>query len=143
MGTGMSSSSGGGDQPRHPLRPSDVVLTSIKRLGSQGIFTARDGSVAMVHESTTPRSYYRASYDNLPAHDSFINMDRGGFGRAPEGTTFGCVFDGVSSGGPINAFAAQAFTQHTLGWLRDPANRRRLFRRRSRSPQAASLGLCE
>ena len=33
------------------------------------------------------------------------------------GTNFGCVFDGVTSGGKINAYAAQAFTDFMMEWL--------------------------
>lgn len=33
------------------------------------------------------------------------------------GTTFGCLFDGVTAGGEINAYAAQAFAEYSLKWL--------------------------
>lgn len=38
-----------------------------------------------------------------------INMDRGGFGQCLDGTNCAAIFDGVSAGGKINLFAAQAF----------------------------------
>lgn len=65
-------------------------------------------------------------------------MDRGGFGQSRSasvthrfysrfsinivryprnGTNFGCVFDGVTAGGKINAMAAQAFAEFTVDWL--------------------------
>jgi hypothetical protein len=33
------------------------------------------------------------------------------------GTNFGCVFDGVSTGGKINVYAAQAFSDVCIKWL--------------------------
>ena len=115
---------------RYPAKLTAVTMTDIANLSSQGTrvvgtraaprlrtrgpealrcslpgtFVAGDGSVAMLHQSTTPHAHYRCKY----GVEGGINMDRGGFGLAPEGTTYACVFDGVSAGGVINAYAAQA-----------------------------------
>jgi hypothetical protein len=35
------------------------------------------------------------------------------------GINYGCIFDGVTAGGKINAFAAQSFTDSVLSWLGD------------------------
>jgi serine/threonine protein phosphatase PrpC len=88
-------------------------LTSIEELGSQGTIVSADGTVAMVHASTTPPNYYRSKYDISGG----INMDRGGFGRHADGTNVAVVFDGVSAGGKRNAYAAQAFARSTLTHL--------------------------
>ena len=42
-----------------------------------------------------------------------------------DGTNFGCIFDGVTAGGKINAYAAQAFSDFVLGWL---SQKHHLFR---------------
>jgi serine/threonine protein phosphatase PrpC len=93
--------------------PSLMQLTRIEELGSQGTVVSSDGTVAMVHESTTPPNYYRSKY----ALSGGINMDRGGFGRHADGTNVAVVFDGVSAGGKRNAYAAQAFARSTLSQL--------------------------
>ena len=72
-------------------------------------------SAAMLHISTVPQTYFQSKYKT----NYLINMDRGGFGYSPEGAAFGCVFDGVSAGGAVNAYAAQAFTSYCLEWLKD------------------------
>ena len=41
----------------------------------------------------------------------------GGFGQLKDGSSFGCMFDGVSAGGRINAYAAQAFATYVLQHL--------------------------
>ena len=46
----------------------------------------------------------------------FLNLE-GGFAHAPNGTNFGCAFDGVSSCGRRGAFAAQAFASFCLTFL--------------------------
>lgn len=90
--------------------------TSITSLSSQGLVQSTDpsASCAMVHESSSPPMFYKAMYN----HDGIINMDRGGFGHFATGTNYGCVYDGVTAGGVINAYAAQAFAEHTINWLR-------------------------
>ena len=50
-------------------------------------------------------------------------MDRGGCAQCAGGVNVACVFDGVTAGGRINVFAAQAFADYTLNWL--VQNRRR------------------
>eukprot|EP00047_Mylnosiga_fluctuans_P005984 m.244048 g.244048 ORF g.244048 m.244048 type:complete len:384 (-) comp14376_c0_seq1:352-1503(-) len=96
-----------GDKKHEP-----AVKTNIEVLGSQGSRTSKDASAAFLHASTSPPNYYLYMY-GLKS----INMDRGGFGHARNGTNFGCIFDGVTSGGKINAYAAQAFTDFFLNWL--------------------------
>ena len=46
-----------------------------------------------------------------------INMDRGGFAQCLDGTNCAAVFDGVSTGGKINLFAAQAFAEYVTEHL--------------------------
>ena len=50
-------------------------------------------------------------------------MDKGGYGTTRAGALFGCVFDGVSSGGPTSVHAAQSFTKSTLTILNDDHRR--------------------
>ncbi len=64
---------------------------------------AADQTATFVHGSTSPTNYYKFMY-NI---EDGLNMDRGGFGQGPDGTNFGCVFDGVTAGGKLNAYAAQ------------------------------------
>ena len=90
-----------------------IIQTDIEVLSSQGMHVSRDSSVAMSHASTSPPNYYRSKY----GIDGGINMDRGGFGRHIDGTNFGCIYDGVTSGGKRNAYAAQAFASFTLRQL--------------------------
>lgn len=89
--------------------------TKIASLESQGLLESTDHSCAMMHESSSPPNFYAATY----GHPTVINMDRGGFGHFRGGTNYACVFDGVTSGGKINAYAAQAFAEHTVKWLRE------------------------
>lgn len=91
--------------------------TCIASLSSQGLFVSDDGSAAMSHASTSPRNFYKACYNS----DDVINMDRGSFGHTRNGTNFGCVFDGVTAGGKINAYAAQAFSDCAYRFLMDNA----------------------
>eukprot|EP00048_Salpingoeca_helianthica_P003412 m.67139 g.67139 ORF g.67139 m.67139 type:complete len:377 (-) comp12691_c0_seq2:40-1170(-) len=93
-------------------RRREALKTDIDELGSQGVRESKDKSAAFVHGSTSPPTYYLCSYGI-----SSINMDRGGIGHGKNGTNFACIFDGVTSGGKINAYAAQAFTDFMMGWL--------------------------
>ena len=68
-----------------------------------------------VCRADSPPAYYEFKYGAEAA--SGINMDRGGFGHSKDGTNYGCVFDGVTAGGAINAHAAQAFAEYLLRWL--------------------------
>lgn len=79
----------------------------------------------------SPTNYYRALY----GIDDGLNMDRGGFAQLKfgcylifmfghiavllrrDGTNCACVFDGVTSGGIVNLYAAQSFTQSTIRFL--------------------------
>eukprot|EP00040_Diaphanoeca_grandis_P022053 m.117990 g.117990 ORF g.117990 m.117990 type:complete len:462 (-) comp28624_c0_seq1:355-1740(-) len=107
-------------QQPQPLRPSiPGTRTSIAQLHSQGTMVSADGSCALVHESSSPPNYYRARY-NTPEGE-VINMDRGGFGHHNDRVNYGCVFDGVTSGGKINAYAAQAFADYTCAFLQERA----------------------
>ncbi|EDQ91044.1 uncharacterized protein MONBRDRAFT_31709, partial [Monosiga brevicollis MX1] len=89
--------------------PGCVVATNQEQLASQGEIYHADGSneAVMHHLSTSPPKYYEFQYG--PEFRRGINMDRGGYGIAKDGTMFGCVFDGVTAGGKVNAYAAQAF----------------------------------
>jgi serine/threonine protein phosphatase PrpC len=91
----------------------DVSSTDISVLGSQGLTSTVDRSIAWIHATTVPAEYYEASY-NIKGG---CNMDRGGCGQTQAGYNFACVFDGVSAGGKINAYAAQAFSEITLSNL--------------------------
>lgn len=93
-------------------RRREAIKTTIEELGSQGVREAKDKSAAFIHATTSPPTYYLCSYGI-----SSINMDRGGIGHARNGTNFACIFDGVTSGGKINAYAAQAFTDFIMDWL--------------------------
>lgn len=64
-----------------------------------------------IPQTTVPEEYYASR------KWKDMNMDRGGYGTTAQGLHFGCVYDGVSSGGAINAHAAQAFTRTTLSLL--------------------------
>eukprot|EP00042_Codosiga_hollandica_P027387 m.136181 g.136181 ORF g.136181 m.136181 type:complete len:390 (-) comp52469_c0_seq1:259-1428(-) len=92
----------------------ETTATRIDFVSSQGLVAARDGSAAMMHESSTPSLYYKFRYGS----EFGLNMDRGGFGQSSNTTNFACVFDGVSCGGAINLYAAQAFADYTLEALR-------------------------
>eukprot|EP00041_Stephanoeca_diplocostata_P025387 m.662151 g.662151 ORF g.662151 m.662151 type:complete len:522 (+) comp22738_c0_seq22:564-2129(+) len=93
------------------------MSTRINSLSSQGMFVSDDGSAALSHASTSPKNFYKACYNS----DDVINMDRGSFGHTRNGTNFGSVFDGVTAGGKINAYAAQAFSDCTYRFLMDNA----------------------
>jgi exfoliative toxin A/B len=99
--------------PGYRARPLEIRTTSINMVGSQGLFESDDRSVALLHESTAPPNYFRSKYGSRQV----LNMDRGGFGQSDWGTNFGCVFDGVSTGGKINVYAAQAFAEVCIKWL--------------------------
>eukprot|EP00037_Helgoeca_nana_P012830 m.117141 g.117141 ORF g.117141 m.117141 type:complete len:531 (+) comp21676_c0_seq1:283-1875(+) len=86
--------------------------TKIDVLSSQSLLFSTDGSAALDHRSYSPPNFYKACYRQEP-----INMDRGCFGHCSNGTNFGCVFDGVTAGGKINAYAAQAFAEYTYKFL--------------------------
>ena len=118
MGAKGSKSGGAGSPDGSSLQDegSDLSLmrlTAIEELSSQGTTVSADGTVAMVHISTTPPNYYRSKY----GISGGINMDRGGFGHHADGTNIAVVFDGVSTGGKRNAYAAQAFARSTLTHL--------------------------
>jgi hypothetical protein len=70
---------------------------------------------AWMHATTVPAEYYEAHYSITGG----CNMDRGGYGQTKDGVNFACVFDGVSAGGKINAYAAQSFAETTLTCLDD------------------------
>eukprot|EP00038_Savillea_parva_P003311 m.123980 g.123980 ORF g.123980 m.123980 type:complete len:563 (+) comp11139_c3_seq1:529-2217(+) len=86
--------------------------TKIDVLSSQELLISADGSCALDHRSYSPANFYPACYQHEP-----INMDRGSFGHCSNKTNFGCVFDGVTAGGKINAYAAQAFAEYTYKFL--------------------------
>jgi serine/threonine protein phosphatase PrpC len=94
-------------------RPIEARATSINFVASQGLIESSDSSVALLHESTAPPNYFRSKYNSRQV----LNMDRGGYGQSNCGTNFGCVFDGVSTGGKINVYAAQAFAEVCMKWL--------------------------
>jgi serine/threonine protein phosphatase PrpC len=87
--------------------------TDISQLSSQGLESTEDGSISWMHSTTVPAEFYEASY-NIKGG---CNMDRGGCGQTRNGQNFACVFDGVSAGGKVNAYAAQAFSEITLTGL--------------------------
>eukprot|EP00045_Choanoeca_perplexa_P016975 m.236559 g.236559 ORF g.236559 m.236559 type:complete len:407 (-) comp17414_c0_seq3:2731-3951(-) len=93
-----------------PMKTTDATI-----LSSQGLIQGDTPTASMLHISTSPNSYYQHKYGAHAAGG--INMDRGGFGHALDGTNFGAVFDGVTAGGAVNAHAAQAFTDYTLRWF--------------------------
>eukprot|EP00055_Hartaetosiga_balthica_P010832 m.47483 g.47483 ORF g.47483 m.47483 type:complete len:440 (+) comp7333_c1_seq1:175-1494(+) len=80
---------------------------------SQGIVNKPKDIGAYFHGSTSPPSYYKLSYHLQEG----LNMDRGGYGLSSDGTLFGVVCDGVTSGGVINLNAAQQFSEYILRWL--------------------------
>lgn len=90
-----------------------LTTTDASVVSSQGLLVSRDGSASFSHCSTSPPNYYDCIY-SVPEG---MNMDRGGFGHASAGTNFGVVFDGVTAGGAINVYAAQAFAEYSLKWL--------------------------
>jgi serine/threonine protein phosphatase PrpC len=94
-------------------RPVETRTTSINFVASQGLIESSESSVALLHESTAPPNYFRSKYNSRQV----LNMDRGGYGQSNCGTNFGCVFDGVSTGGKINVYAAQAFSEVCMKWL--------------------------
>lgn len=105
----------GQPQPKQQRQAIPGKMTSINQLDSQGSLLATDESCAIVHESSSPPNYYRARYGT--PEGEVINMDRGGFGHHPDQCNYACVYDGVTSGGKINAYAAQAFTDFTCAFL--------------------------
>ncbi|EGD81752.1 hypothetical protein PTSG_02464 [Salpingoeca rosetta] len=96
------------DEEGYPV----ILSTEREFLASQGLMIGQNGA-ALYHGTTSPPKYYDFLY-KLPTG---INMDRGGFGHARDGTNFGAVFDGVTAGGRVNAYAAQAFAEYALRWL--------------------------
>eukprot|EP00730_Choanoeca_flexa_P002209 TRINITY_DN10952_c0_g1_i3.p1 TRINITY_DN10952_c0_g1~~TRINITY_DN10952_c0_g1_i3.p1 ORF type:complete len:409 (+),score=56.98 TRINITY_DN10952_c0_g1_i3:117-1343(+) len=92
-----------------------IVLTRADDLASQGFLRGATDTASLLHISTSPKSYFVSKYGSSASEG--INMDRGGFGSAPDGTHVAVVYDGVSAGGAVNAHAAQAFSRYTLKWL--------------------------
>eukprot|EP00656_Telonema_subtile_P016456 TRINITY_DN18696_c0_g1_i2.p1 TRINITY_DN18696_c0_g1~~TRINITY_DN18696_c0_g1_i2.p1 ORF type:complete len:446 (+),score=87.65 TRINITY_DN18696_c0_g1_i2:242-1579(+) len=93
----------------------DVLTFTLEHtLDSQGLRVANDGTAAFAHFSTVCPEYYMSRYGSPTG----INMDRGGFGQsASSGRNYAAIFDGVSAGGAVNAYAAQHFTQNILEFL--------------------------
>jgi hypothetical protein len=91
----------------------------------------------MKNRSTSPANYYLHKYRQVGG----MNMDRGGFAQWPcpipsslsslplptprhvarnasrAHVRVACVYDGVTAGGAVNAYAAQSFAEHTIEWL--------------------------
>lgn len=91
----------------------EACCTDINRVGSQGVHVSRDGTLASAHVSTVPDNYYLARNGIKGG----VNMDRGGFAVMHDGARVACVYDGVSSGGLINLYAAQTFARQTIEWV--------------------------
>eukprot|EP00039_Didymoeca_costata_P005134 m.78762 g.78762 ORF g.78762 m.78762 type:complete len:391 (+) comp12688_c0_seq2:387-1559(+) len=92
------------------------TCTDLTKVHSQGLLVSKDNTCALYHGSTTPPNFYRAK-GWITGNDSDINMDRGGFGRRKDGTNCGSIFDGVTAGGRLNLYAAQAFADYVTPWL--------------------------
>eukprot|EP00039_Didymoeca_costata_P007342 m.98758 g.98758 ORF g.98758 m.98758 type:complete len:429 (-) comp13646_c0_seq5:122-1408(-) len=86
--------------------------TDIHKASSHGLATSKHGACSLMHISTVPEQYYIARH-----WEEKLNMDRGGFGSTNYGTNYGFVFDGITAGGKINLYAAQAFANYAARWL--------------------------